>query len=111
MSWFSAWPEPCVRGRWSIVGYYEYLALVGGLFLAWLVVVALFTPRIDYKLHRRIDCTSRAFVHALHSTTMTVVHHDSQFEVLSNAREFYPAMLAAIRGAQASINMECYIFT
>src|SRR6187401_832069 len=92
------------------MGTYEYLALVGGLFLTWVVLVTLFTPRIDYKVYRRLDCTSREFVHALHSTTQTTVHRESKFEVLTNGKEFYPAMLEAIRGAQASVNMECYIF-
>lgn len=88
-----------------------YLALIGGLFLTWLVVVALFTPRIDYQVRRRLDCSSKEFLHALHSTTQTTIHHDSRFEVLTNASQFYPAMLEAIRGAQASVCMECYIFS
>jgi cardiolipin synthase len=87
-----------------------YLALIGALFLTWVVVVALFTPRIDYKVHRRLGSSSKEFLHALHSTTQTTIHHDSHFEVLTNASQFYPAMLEAIRGAQASVNMECYIF-
>jgi cardiolipin synthase A/B len=87
-----------------------YLALVGALFLTWVIAVALFTPRIDYKVHRRIGCGSHQFLHTLHSTTETSVHHQSQFEVLTNAVQFYPAMLEAIKGAQSSINMECYIF-
>jgi cardiolipin synthase A/B len=87
-----------------------YLALIGGLFLTWVVVVALFTPRIDYKVHHRLGCSSKEFLHALHSTTQTTIHHDSHFEVLTNASQFYPAMLDAIRGAQASVNMECYMF-
>ena len=90
--------------------YYWYLALVGAAFLTWVVVAALFTPRIDYKVHRRLDCSSRQFLHALHSSTHTSVHNDSRFDVLTNAAEFYPAMLEAIKGAQSSINMECYIF-
>src|SRR4051812_565033 len=89
---------------------YGYLALIGGLFLSWVVVVALFTPRIDYKVRRRLDCSSDEFLHALHSTTQTTIHYDSRFEILTNGAQFYPAMLEAIRGAQASINMECYIF-
>ena len=87
-----------------------YLALIGAIFLTWVVVVALFTPRIDYKVHRRLDCSSKEFLHALHSTTQTTVHHDSHFEVLTNASQFYPAMLEAIHGAQASVDMECYMF-
>jgi cardiolipin synthase len=98
--------------RWggAVIEYLWYLALVGGLFLLWVVVVALFTPRIDYKLHRRLDCDSKEFLHTLHSTTHTSLHQDSRFDVLTNASQFYPAMLEAIHGAQASINMECYCF-
>src|SRR5262245_51915274 len=91
-------------------GYYWYLALIGGLFLVWFVIVTLFTPRIDYNVHRRIDCDSAQFLHALQGTTQTTVHHGSRFEVLTNATEFYPAMLAAIRHAKSSVNLECYIF-
>lgn len=61
-------------------------------------------------MHRRLDCNTKQFLHTLHSTTQTSSHHDSHFEVLTNATPFYPAMLEAIRGAQTSINMECYIF-
>jgi cardiolipin synthase A/B len=91
-------------------GYYGYLAIIGGLFLAWLVVVVLFTPRIDYQVRQRLNCDSRQFLHALHSTTQTTVHHDGRFEVLTNAVEFYPAMIDAIKHARSSVNMECYIF-
>ena len=93
-----------------MIEYLWYPALVGGLFLVWVVLVALFTPRIDYKLHRRLDCDSKEFLHALHSTTHTSLHQDSRFDVLTNASQFYPAMLEAIHSAQASINMECYCF-
>src|SRR4029078_5758968 len=90
--------------------YYWYFALIGGAFVTWVVLAALFTPRIDYKMFRRIDCSTPELLHALHSTKHTTVHNDSRFEILTNAKHFYPAMLEAIRGAQSSINMECYIF-
>jgi cardiolipin synthase len=34
----------------------------------------------------------------------------NRIDVLNNGREFYPAMLEAIRGAQASITVEAYIY-
>jgi cardiolipin synthase len=89
---------------------YWYLAIIGGLFLTWVIVVALFTPRIDYKVLHRLDCSSPDFLYALHNTTQTTIHHDSRFEVLTNGAQFYPAMLDAIRSAKSSVNMECYIF-
>jgi cardiolipin synthase len=93
-----------------MASHFPYLALIGGAFIVWVVVVALFTPRIDFKVYRRLDCNTKQFLHALHSTTQTAIHHDSHFEVLTNAEQFYPAMLEAIRQAQTSISLECYIF-
>jgi len=89
---------------------YGWLTLIGAAFVVWVVVVALFTPRIDYSVRKRLDSNSKAFINTLQNTTQTTIHHDSHFEVLTNASQFYPAMLDAIRSAQTSINMECYIF-
>jgi cardiolipin synthase A/B len=88
----------------------EWFALVGAIFVAWLLVVALFAPHIPYKLHARLDCASKQFIYSLHNLTLSAVHHDSCFEMLTNANQFYPAMLDAIARAQRTINMECYIF-
>jgi cardiolipin synthase len=90
--------------------YSALLALIGCLFIVWLVIVTLFAPHIPYTLHQRLDCRSPHFVHSLSSVMLTAVHHDSRFEVLTNGDEFYPAMLEAISTARHSINMECYIF-
>jgi cardiolipin synthase len=89
---------------------YSWFAIIGGAFVLWLVLSALFTPRIDFKMHERLNCASRQFIYSLHSATLTSLHHDSRFEVLTNAEQFYPAMLEAIAEAQHSVNMECYIF-
>lgn len=86
------------------------LAIIGGLFVIWFIVVALFAPRIDYKLRGRLACTSREFLHTLQATCQGALHRQNRFEILTNASAFYPAMLAAIRDAQRSVNMECYIF-
>jgi cardiolipin synthase len=88
----------------------EWLALIGCGFLAWLVIMTLFAPHVPYTLHQRLDCASTQFIYSLSNITLSTVHHDSRFDVLTNAGEFYPAMLTAIRGAKHSINMECYIF-
>lgn len=90
--------------------YGAWFALVGGAFLAWLFIVALFAPHVPYTLYSRLDCASRQFIYGLHNATLGAVHHDSHFEVLTNASQFYPAMLEAIAQAQRTINMECYIF-
>lgn len=86
------------------------LAIIGGLFVIWFIVVALFAPRIDYRLRARLECTSREFLHTLQATCQAALHRNNRFEVLRNASQFYPAMLAAIGHAQRSVNLECYIF-
>ena len=88
----------------------EWFALVGAIFLLWLLVVSLFAPHIPYTVSKRLDCASKQFIYSLHNATLSAVRHDSRFEVLTNASEFYPAMLEAIAGAEQTINMECYIF-
>ena len=90
--------------------YGEVLALIGCIFLVWVLIVALFAPHIRYTLHQRLDCASTQFIYNLHNVTLSTVHDGSHFDVLTNASEFYPAMLDAIARARHSINMECYIF-
>jgi cardiolipin synthase len=90
--------------------YNELFALVGCIFLAWLLVVTLFAPHVPYSLHDRLDCRSEGFIQSLNNVTLASVHDDNRFEVLTNAVQFYPAMLDVIASARQSINMECYIF-
>ena len=94
--------------------YLAWLVIAGGIFfgvfVAWFLIVTLFAPHIPYRLHTRLDCSSPHFIFSLHHATLSTVHHDSHFEVLTNANEFYPAMLEAIGQAQRTINLECYIF-
>jgi cardiolipin synthase len=88
----------------------EWFALIGVGFVIWLVITTLFSPRIDFKMHERLDSASKYFIYSLHNVTLTSLHHDSRFAVLTNAEQFYPAMLEAIGNARHTINMECYIF-
>ncbi len=87
-----------------------WLALAGALFLIWLVLVFLFTPGIDYQLRARVPLDAADFLHTLQSTCQAAVHGGNRVEVLTNGAAFYPAMLEAIRGAQRTIGLECYIF-
>jgi cardiolipin synthase A/B len=90
--------------------YSELLALIGCVFVVWLLVVTLFAPHIPYTLHARLDCTAKDFIDSLNHVTLSSIHHDSRFDVLTNGTQFYPPMLSAIKAAKQSINMECYIF-
>ena len=87
-----------------------WLSIAGGIFIAWLIVVVLFTPGINYHLSRRTSIHDPGFLYTLQSTCQAALHHGNGIEILTNGPQFYAAMLAAIRGATQSINMECYIF-
>jgi cardiolipin synthase A/B len=87
-----------------------YLTIIGGVFIAWLILVVLFTPAIPYHVESPIDSHTDHFIHVLESTCNTSLNRSNQFEILTNGTAFYPAMLEAIRRAEATISMECYIF-
>src|SRR6266550_3996770 len=79
-------------------------------FLTWFVLVLFFTPRIDYKVSHPIRPDSDEFLHVIQSTCQAVIHRGNRVDILTNGAQFYPAMRDAIRAADASINLEGYIF-
>jgi len=88
----------------------DWLEIAGAVFLTWLVLVFLFTPHINYHLSRRTSVYADDFLYTLQSTCQAALHHGNQVTIYTNGSEFYPAMIAAIRNATRSVNMECYIF-
>jgi cardiolipin synthase A/B len=87
-----------------------YLTIIGGGFIAWLILVTLFTPAIPYHIEKPIDPASDHFIHVLESACNTTLKHGNTIGVFTNGTSFYPAMLDAIRTARETVNMECYIF-
>ena len=87
-----------------------YFTIIGGVFIAWLVLAMLFTPHIPYHIEAAIDARSDHCVHVLESTCQTHLEHGNRVEIFTNGDHFYPAMLDAIRQARETITMECYIF-
>lgn len=87
----------------------DWLTIAGGLFIAWVVLVFLFTPGVNYHLSHRTSNHAHDFLYTIQSTCQAALHHRNRVDILTNGAEFYPAMLEAIRGATRSINMECYI--
>ena len=85
------------------------VAIVGGVFLIWLVLVMLFTPHIPYHIEADVDADSEHFVQLLESTLQVRMTQGNRVEVFTNGDRFYPAMLEAIRGATETVNLECYI--
>ena len=87
-----------------------WLSIAGGVFLAWLILVFLFTPGINYHLSQRTSVHEPDFLYTLQSTCQAALHHGNAVTVFTNGVAFYPAMLSAIGEARRSINMELYIF-
>jgi len=87
-----------------------WFATLGAIGLLWFVLVALFSPGIKYRLRERVPTGTPEFVRTLSAIGQSTLHLGNRVEVLTDGPTFYPAMLDAIRGAQHSINLECYIF-
>ena len=77
--------------------------------LTWLLVVALFTPRIDYRVSTPLRPDSEQFLHVVQATCQAAVHFGNRVDILTNGAQFYPAMRDAILRAQGSVNLEAYI--
>ena len=87
-----------------------YVTVIGALFLTWFVLVLLFTPALNYRMRMRVPVSSPEFLHLLESTCQAATHGGNRAEVFTDGPCFYPAMIAAIRAAETSVNLECYIF-
>jgi cardiolipin synthase len=79
--------------------------------LVWFLLVALFTPRIDYRVSAPLRPDSDDFLHVIQATCQAALHHHNAIEILTNGAQFYPAMRDEILKAEASVNLEAYIFT
>lgn len=86
------------------------LAVFGGAVLAYTAAVVLFTPRLRYRMRTRLDPGSDDFRYFLECACPSQLYEANRVEVLVDGEQFYPAMLAAIRGARRTINLECYVF-
>ncbi|PYR63365.1 MAG: cardiolipin synthase B [Acidobacteria bacterium] len=87
-----------------------YLTIIGGAFVAWLILVVLFTPGIPYHIEAEVDPRSDHFIRVLESTAHSALKQGNKVDILTNGSAFYPSMLEAIRSARETVNLECYIF-
>ena len=83
---------------------------IGAIFLAWMILWALFAPHVPYHIEGTLDASSDHFVAVIEATCQARLKNGNHFEILTDAAAFYPAMLDAIRAARETVNMECYIF-
>jgi cardiolipin synthase A/B len=68
--------------------------------------------RMPMRYHMRHQFAVRdlAFLQTMHALTGAPLSADSRVEVLRNGVQIFPSMLAAIRGARKTINLEFYIY-
>jgi cardiolipin synthase A/B len=88
----------------------DWWQFVGLAFIAWFVLVLLFTPRIDYRVTVPLRPDSNEFVYVLQSACQAAIHHHNRIDIFTNGAQFYPAMRDAILSAEMSVNLEAYIF-
>jgi cardiolipin synthase len=84
--------------------------IVGIAFLVWVLLVLLFAPRIDYRISTPLRPDSEEFLYVIQSVCQAAVHPHNRVDILTDGPQFYPAMRDAILQAQASVNLEAYIF-
>lgn len=90
-----------------------WLAFVATILQTGLLFLALFEPGLEYAIAKApgMPLTSSKYVQTLEVLTGAQVYRHFTAEVLTNGENYYPAEVAAIRGAQRSINIEAYIFS
>lgn len=92
------------------------LVVLGGtalVLLSLFLLSGLFAPMPEYEIRGAEDFSSNEtpeFLKLLEALVDATVNRTGRFEVLANGQNFYPAELAAIRGATQSVNLEAYIF-
>jgi len=98
------WSEARLDGRTHTVGLLALLALT---FLSGCATS--FGKRTVYQYEPSYGVASPQFQHLL-ETQAGGLRDGNRATVLSNGDGFFPAILEAIRGAKASVNIELYIF-
>ena len=88
----------------------EWWTYIGIAFVTWLVLVMLFTPRIDYRVTMPLRPDSDEFLHVIQSTCQAAIHYGNSVQIFTDGAQFYPAMRDAILAAESSVNLEAYIF-
>ncbi|MGZ7039882.1 MAG: phospholipase D-like domain-containing protein, partial [Thermoanaerobaculia bacterium] len=63
-----------------------------------------------YHMKHQFGVRDVAFLQTMHALTGAPLTNDNKVELLKNGDRFFPSMLAAIKGAQKTINMEFYIY-
>ena len=63
-----------------------------------------------YHMKHQFGVRDMAFLQTMHALTGAAMSAGNRVEVLKNGAQFFPSMLAAIRAARKTINLEFYIY-
>jgi cardiolipin synthase len=63
-----------------------------------------------YHMKHQFAVRDLAFLQTMHALTGAPLSEGNRVDILKNGVRFFPSMLAAIRGAQKTINLEFYIY-
>ena len=87
------------------------LALIALILQSGLFFLALFAPGLPYRIAKgpAENLQSAHFIQTVEALTQSAERDAGKMEVFTNGQNFYEAMLANIRKAQKSINLEAYI--
>ena len=88
------------------------LAMIALVIQSGLLFIALFEPGLRYKISKPAaeSLDSRQFIQTLEAITGGYLRQNNALQVFSNGENYYPAEVAAIRGAKRTVNIEAYIF-
>lgn len=88
-----------------------FFAIVAMVVTGTLLLLVLFEPGLEYQVNPpEHPLSTPQFLRLLGNLSDAAVHANSRIEVLTDGAVFYESMLAAIRQARRSINLEAYIF-
>jgi cardiolipin synthase len=92
--------------------WFDVIAVGSVAVVAFMLVLALFTPGIAYKVSGAgsLDLDSEGFLRMVEAITDAQVRRPSAVEVLTNGEVYFEAELEAISRAERSVNLEAYIF-
>ncbi len=88
-----------------------YVIALGIAFAFSIAMSMLSKPReVHYLLPHRFTVEDAAFLPSAHALADPAILPGNRVRVLVNGAEIFPAMIAAIKGAERTVNLESYIF-
>ena len=101
------WAIACT---WSLATDHWWWALGTGLMAAVSQAIALRDAGLAFAVDHQMPADSHEFLDSMEGSTGVPLVGGNAVAILNNGDEFYPEMLAAVRGAQRSITIEAYIY-